>query len=468
MKIAFTHNLRLTDSEEEAEFDTAETVDAIAAALAAVGPRGREDRGLRPGVAPGGAARGVRPRPHLQHRRGPARARARGVLPGAVRGARLPVHRLRRVRPDAHARQVADQARPRDARASTPRAGAWSRRRDCRASSTAAPACRSRSSSSRTTRARSRASATRRWRATARRWRRSSRRSLEAYPGGVLVEEYIAGIDVTVGFIEGVGASRRRHPRAGRVRRRSGGALALQHLRLPAEERRPVEGADPLPGRPPARRRGAAQGHLARRSCSSSACATSAGSTSASATTAASTSSRSTRCRRWRRAPACSPPPRTSACPTRSRSPPSSRRRCCAGSSPRPRRCAPARCARSSAPRSASASPTTSSASTQGRRRREAEYDSPETIVAIADAIASLRPHRRPPRGDARPAARARRGRRRPGLQHRRGRRRPQPRGAGARAVRAARHPVHRLRLGDARDRARQGAGKKVFSSTAS
>ncbi|MBI4511527.1 MAG: ATP-grasp domain-containing protein [Deltaproteobacteria bacterium] len=37
MKIAFTHNLRLTDSEEEAEFDTAETVDAIASALASAG-----------------------------------------------------------------------------------------------------------------------------------------------------------------------------------------------------------------------------------------------------------------------------------------------------------------------------------------------------------------------------------------------------------------------------------------------
>ncbi len=33
MKIAFTHNLRLTDTEDEAEFDTAETVDAIVAAL---------------------------------------------------------------------------------------------------------------------------------------------------------------------------------------------------------------------------------------------------------------------------------------------------------------------------------------------------------------------------------------------------------------------------------------------------
>lgn len=37
MKIAFTHNLRLTDAEEEAEFDTAETVEAIAQALAASG-----------------------------------------------------------------------------------------------------------------------------------------------------------------------------------------------------------------------------------------------------------------------------------------------------------------------------------------------------------------------------------------------------------------------------------------------
>jgi D-alanine-D-alanine ligase len=37
MKIAFTHNLKLTDSEEEAEFDTAETVQAIAGALAASG-----------------------------------------------------------------------------------------------------------------------------------------------------------------------------------------------------------------------------------------------------------------------------------------------------------------------------------------------------------------------------------------------------------------------------------------------
>ena len=37
MKVAFTHNLRLTDAEQEAELDTAETVDAIAAAIEAAG-----------------------------------------------------------------------------------------------------------------------------------------------------------------------------------------------------------------------------------------------------------------------------------------------------------------------------------------------------------------------------------------------------------------------------------------------
>src|SRR5688572_30421207 len=37
VKIAFTHNLRLTDSEEEAEFDSIETVEAIAMALKAAG-----------------------------------------------------------------------------------------------------------------------------------------------------------------------------------------------------------------------------------------------------------------------------------------------------------------------------------------------------------------------------------------------------------------------------------------------
>src|SRR5512138_3708119 len=39
MRIALTHNLRLSDSEEEAEFDTRETVDALAAALERLGHR---------------------------------------------------------------------------------------------------------------------------------------------------------------------------------------------------------------------------------------------------------------------------------------------------------------------------------------------------------------------------------------------------------------------------------------------
>jgi D-alanine-D-alanine ligase len=39
MKIALTHNLRLTDSEEEAEFDTRETVDGLAGALERLGHR---------------------------------------------------------------------------------------------------------------------------------------------------------------------------------------------------------------------------------------------------------------------------------------------------------------------------------------------------------------------------------------------------------------------------------------------
>ena len=37
MKIAFTYNLRLSDAEEEAEFDTPETVEAIARALSLAG-----------------------------------------------------------------------------------------------------------------------------------------------------------------------------------------------------------------------------------------------------------------------------------------------------------------------------------------------------------------------------------------------------------------------------------------------
>src|SRR6516165_7134805 len=39
MRIALTHNLRLSDSEEEAEFDTRETIDALSEALERLGHR---------------------------------------------------------------------------------------------------------------------------------------------------------------------------------------------------------------------------------------------------------------------------------------------------------------------------------------------------------------------------------------------------------------------------------------------
>src|SRR5512146_2041766 len=39
MRIALTHNLRLSDAEDEAEFDTRETVDALAGAIERLGHR---------------------------------------------------------------------------------------------------------------------------------------------------------------------------------------------------------------------------------------------------------------------------------------------------------------------------------------------------------------------------------------------------------------------------------------------
>ena len=126
MKVAFTHNLRLTDvreTEKEAEYDSAETVERDRGGARSRRARGREGRGLGAGLEPARAARGDRSRHHLQHGRGPSRADARGVLPGAVRGARHPVHRLGRVHERAHARQVADQADRPARRASTPPRG---------------------------------------------------------------------------------------------------------------------------------------------------------------------------------------------------------------------------------------------------------------------------------------------------------------------------------------------------------
>ena len=279
------------------------------------------------------------------------------------------------------------------------------------------------------------------------------------YPAGVLVEEFIAGIDVTVPLHRGRRRRRACSRRSSYVdrRRRRASRFNIYDYRLKNAE--PSKVAVPLPGRTcratcAARLRaisqdgGARARHARRRRAS----------TSASARTAASTSSRSTRCPRWSRAPASSPPPRArgstyDATHRRRSSERGALRWGCAASSRR-------------APRRASAEPlrvgftfNVKRVDSKGGNDAEAEYDPPETIDAIRDALESYG-HDVVPL-EATPSCRAQldaRRRRRPGLQHRRGPRGPQPRGAGAGAVRAARHPVHRLRLGDAGDRARQGA----------
>ena len=118
VRIALTYNLRLSDSEEEAEFDTQETVNALAAAIERLGHRLERFEVSGPASRTVAAARGLQPGPHLQHRRGPPRPLPRGVLPGALRRAGLPLHRLGRLRAGGHARQAAHQAHPRASTAS--------------------------------------------------------------------------------------------------------------------------------------------------------------------------------------------------------------------------------------------------------------------------------------------------------------------------------------------------------------
>ena len=127
MRIAFTHNLRLTDSEEEAEFDTVETVDAIADGLRAGGHE--VEKVEVTGPASHLAARIESIGPDLifntaEGRRGRARE---AFYPALFEELGFPVHRLRRLRPDRHAGQVADQAGAGAVKASTRRAGGWSR-----------------------------------------------------------------------------------------------------------------------------------------------------------------------------------------------------------------------------------------------------------------------------------------------------------------------------------------------------
>ena len=292
MKVAFTYNLRLTDvreTEKEAEYDSAETVNAIAAALEAAGHEVEKVEVSGPAVEPARAARGDRSGHHLQHRRGRSRPHARSVLPGAVRGARHPVHGLRRVHERDHARQVADQAdgparRHRHARGvlvtpaqlrATPRAR---RRAGVPGDRQAEPRGLEQGDLQRRSRAADRRRSSRS-RATS---SRALKAALRAYPDGVLVEEYIEGMRRR-GRLHRGRRPRRRPAHAGRGRPRAPSrASAVQHLRLPAEERRARQGPVPLPGEPAARRRGAAAPDLARGRSARSACATWRGSTSGS------------------------------------------------------------------------------------------------------------------------------------------------------------------------------------------
>ena len=137
--------------------------------------------------------------------------------------------------------------------------------------------------------------------------RAASRSWSSSYPAGVLVEEFIPGVDVTVPFVEGLGDDGRAG--AGRVRDRSERRARKYNIydyRLKNTEPGKVQRA--LPGGAAARRAGAAARHLQDGRARARHARRRRASTSASARTGASTSSRSTRCRRWSRARRSSPP----------------------------------------------------------------------------------------------------------------------------------------------------------------
>ena len=404
MRIAFTHNLRLTDAEEEAEFDTAETVDAHRRGARAAGHEVEKIEVSGPASAPGARSRRSRPTSSSTPPRGGAAA-PRGVLPGAVRGAGHPVHRLGRLRAHGHARQVAHQAGARASTASTrPRgwyversAGARQIERRSRSPVIVKPNYEGSSKGigddsvvARPARA-------------ARAWSTSW---LDALPGrrarrGVHPRRSTSRVP----FIEG--PRRRGRAAAGRVRHRPGARrrAPLQHLRLPAEEHDSSEGRGALPGR------------AARATCCA-APAISAATVVArarharrrphrlprSARTGASTSSRSTRCRRWSRARRCSPPRREGldydAVHRRGRR----ERRACAAACSRPARAGAAD--RSRTELRVGFTFNMKRVDPSAGNDAEAEYDPPETIDAIRDGHRALRPRGGAARGQ-RPSCRS-------------------------------------------------------------
>ena len=253
MRIALTHNLRVTDSEEEAEFDSPETIAGDRArARTGRAPR-RAVRRDGPRVAARHAARGVRAGHHLQPGRGAPRQDAARVLPRALRGARHPLDRQRRLHALRDARQGAHQEAAR--RLGRPEPARPLRHARVAPRRTGSTSCPSRSSRSRTSRARARASGrTASWRIRSRSGACSTSCSSK-YPDGALVERYVPGIDVRVVLVEGL-------PPLPPVETivDPGYSAALRDPRLPPREPRHAVRRAPRARAPARRRRGAPAG----------------------------------------------------------------------------------------------------------------------------------------------------------------------------------------------------------------
>ena len=307
MRIAFTHNLRLTDSEDEAEFDSAETVDAIAAALRAGGHEVEKIEVTGPASRLAERLEAFDPDLIFNTAEG-RRGRVREAFyPALFEELGFPYTGSDAYVLTRHARQVADQAGAGAARDRHAARRAWSRPtnfdalREPGTLGLALPGDRQAE-----------------LRGLVEGHRRRRGRARRARAGRGAAARRCAPTRRRAG--RGVHRRHRRHgplPRGRRRRRRAAARSTtwsirrrrsrfnIYDYRLKPPSSSKVAGA--LPARPAARRRGAAARDLARWRCARSASATSAASTSGSARTAASTSSRSTRCRRWSRAPASSP-----------------------------------------------------------------------------------------------------------------------------------------------------------------
>jgi hypothetical protein len=489
MKVAFTHNLRLTDrladkerdrydgakyADRDAEFDSAETVNADRRRSSRLpDTRSRRSRSrARPATLLERLEASTRHR--LQHRRGSGRPPARGALPGAVRRARAcripgPTPTPARITVDKWVTKLmVGQGRHRHPARRAHHARATTTRSVERGPGPGL----SRSSSSRTSRAAPRASTAAPWPSCARGYAAFAgsvvkeprelasvvRAALRGYPDGVLIEEYIEGIDVVVGYVDGIGHDGgllmpvellvETQTRAARStstttklknRRARQGSSYRCPANIPARRRRP-----PAPDRRPRSVRTLGLRDLARLDFRVS-------------------PDGRIYLLEVNSLPLLAPQlvPVRGHRADRPVVPGLDRRDPERGAPCAPAWPPPAQVATRRGKQAPIRVGFTYNVKRSQRRRRRGRVGSARDHHRHRQRAGAAGPHRRPPRGHARPAAGAGRGRRRPHLQHRRGRRRPQPRGPGARAVRAARHPVHRLGLGHPGHRARQGAGQE-------